>query len=179
MGDGVMDFQQYSITPILQIIDKTFVNIFFNNEGMTMKISAHFKKKYPKLSKWIVTELPKVKNKPKVWKAFQKYSELTAAQALSAVGSGSFPILHASVMPGSNGRFAGSTFPKNIYLAEAICRKFEKSDSKNAKMHILVESTILHEMVHWGDWKDGKDQPGEEGKQFEKAAYGKDIDRYW
>jgi hypothetical protein len=46
-------------------------------------------------------------------------------------------------------------------------------------MHLLVESTLLHEMVHWGDWKDGVDQPDEEGKEFEKAAYGKDIDRYW
>ncbi len=46
-------------------------------------------------------------------------------------------------------------------------------------MHLLIESTLLHEMVHWGDYKDGVDQSGEEGKKFEKAAYGKDINRYW
>ncbi len=40
-------------------------------------------------------------------------------------------------------------------------------------------SLLLHEIVHWGDWKDGIDQVGEEGKMFEKSAYGKDINRYW
>jgi hypothetical protein len=82
-------------------------------------------------------------------------------------------------MPRANGKFSGSRFPDRVYLAKSICDKFEKTDSNNSKMHILVESTLLHEMVHWGDWKDGIDQAGEEGKMFEHAAYGRDINRYW
>ena len=144
-----------------------------------MRISKNFKKRYPKLTKWIKKNLPKAKRKPKVWTAFVKYSELSSAKAKLAVSIGRYPELHYAQMPGSNGRFRGSKFPNRIYLAKAICDRFETKDSNNAKMHILVESTVLHEMVHWGDWKDNVDQPGEEGKKFEKAAYGKDINRYW
>lgn len=144
-----------------------------------MKIDPTFKSAYPKTSKWIEKNMPTVSSKPKVWKAFVKYSELKSAAATLALTPGKLPEIHFEHMPGSNGRFKGSKFPDRIFLAKEICDKFEKSDSTNPKMHLLVESTLLHEMVHWGDWKDSKDQAGEEGKAFEKAAYGKDIGRYW
>lgn len=144
-----------------------------------MKIAPNFKKLYPKLSAWIEVNIPKVRTKPKVWTAFIKYSELNSSKALLALTPGGFPEIHFDVMPRANGQFSGSRFPNRVYLAKSICEKFEKSDSKNTNMHILIESTLLHEMVHWGDWKDGIDQAGEEGKMFERAAYGKDINRYW
>jgi hypothetical protein len=34
---------------------------------------------------------------------------------------------------------------------------------------------LLHELVHWGDDQDGVDRPGEEGKEFERRAYGTAI----
>ena len=144
-----------------------------------MKIDSAFKKNYPKLTDWIKINLPKVKGKAKVWRAFLKYSELSSIKATWAITPGYYPEIHSKIMPGSNGQFSGTTFPNRIFLAKSICEKFEKSDFGNPKMHILIESTLLHEMVHWGDWKDGVDQAGEEGKKFEKAAYGKDINRYW
>lgn len=144
-----------------------------------MKIAPNFKSSYPKLSVWIETNLLKVKARLKVWAAFLKYSELNPAKALLALTPGQFPEIHFDVMPRANGQFSGARFPNRVYLAKSICEKFEKTDSKNLNMHILVESTLLHEMVHWGDWKDGVDQVGEEGKMFEKTAYGKDINRYW
>lgn len=144
-----------------------------------MKFDTAFEKQYPKLASWIATNLPKVKSKPKVWGAFLKYSELTATQATTAMTKGFNPEIHFRLMPGSNGQFQGAKFPNRVFLAKSICDKFEASDMKNPNIHILIESTLLHEMVHWGDWKDGKDQAGEEGKAFEKAAYGKDINRYW
>jgi hypothetical protein len=144
-----------------------------------VQISPAFSKCYPKLSKLILANLRKAKEKPRVWAAFLKYSELKAQHAIEAVKDSPTPIIHSKVMPRANGQFSGSKEPNNIYLAEAICRRFEEKESSNPKMHLLVESTILHEMVHWGDWKDGKDQPHEEGKEFEKAAYGADVNRYW
>jgi len=144
-----------------------------------MKISATFRKSYPKLSSWIEINMPKVKSKNKVWTAFVKYSELTSPKAKQALNKGQFPEIHFSIMPSAYGKFKGSTYPNRVYIAKSICDKFEKSDSKNAKMHMLVEATLLHEMVHWGDYKDGVDQAGEEGLKFEKAAYGKVINGYW
>ena len=144
-----------------------------------MKISASFRTSYPKLASWIDKNLPKVKKKPKVLAAFVKYSELSQAKAILALTPKQSPEIHFRTMPGSNGEFAGSHFPNRVFLAKSICDRFESSASTNPKMHLLVESTLLHEMVHWGDWKDGVDQVGEEGKKFEKAAYGRDIGRYW
>lgn len=146
-----------------------------------MKISLGLNRDYPKLAKWILENIPKVKDKPTVWAAFKLYAELSQNQALRSIQNGLPPEIDFRVMPGANGEFSGSSHPDTVFLAKAICDKFEgsESDAKDARMHLLLESTILHEMVHWGDWKDGVDQPGEEGKQFEIAAYGKDIDRYW
>lgn len=139
------------------------------------------KSSYPELTKWIEANLPKVKDKTKIFKAFIKYSEQNKTDAGKALTKGNSPTISFRHMPGANGEFEGGTFPDTVFLAKEICEKFENNDAdrKDARMHILIESTLLHEMVHWGDWKDGVDQEGEEGKKFEKAAYGKDIDRYW
>jgi hypothetical protein len=143
-----------------------------------MIVDASIKSKYPKLANWVRNELPKVVFKPRVWRAFLKYSELSAVQGLIALTPWFKPILRARAMPGANGEFDGANNPDVIYLADVICARFE-TDYKKAQMLLLVESTILHETVHWGDWKDGVDQAGEEGKAFEVAAYGRDINRYW
>lgn len=146
-----------------------------------MIISAQMTKNYPKLSKWICENLPKVKNNAKIYKAFLLYSELNKTVGSASLTLGNAPTIDYRFMPGSNGEFEGSTFKDTVFISNEICEKFEKSakDAKDKRMHILIEFTILHEMVHWGDFKDGIDQPGEEGKKFEKAAYGKDINRYW
>lgn len=147
-----------------------------------MHVDKRVRTGYPKLASWIYENLPKVPDKPKVFKAFVKFGELTSADAKIMLTSCSpTPVIDYRVMPGANGEFSGATDPNRVYLAHAICEKFEKSpaDAKDPRMHLLLESTLLHELVHWGDWKDGKDQAGEEGKAFEKAAYGHDINRYW
>ena len=77
----------------------------------------------------------------------------------------------------SNGRF-DSEKPDEISIAKEVVERFE-IDFGLEKAQLLVESTVLHELVHWGDNLDGRDQRGEEGKDFEKAAYGRDISRYW
>jgi len=144
-----------------------------------MKVSSDFNDTYPKLAKWIEQNIPKVRDKQKVWSAFLKFSELSPGKAKIALNTGSSPEIHFKAMPGANGQYSGSRFANRVYLAKSVCDKFESKDSENSKMHKLIESTLLHEMVHWGDYKDGVDQAGEEGKAFEKAAYGKDINRYW
>ena len=54
-------------------------------------------------------------------------------------------------------------------------------DSEKDAIDLFFESTILHEITHVGDNKDGVEDSAEGagrevGKSFEKAAYGKDID---
>lgn len=147
-----------------------------------MDVAERMNTNYPKLTAWIYDNLCKVPDKKKVFEAFVKFGELDAADARIMLTTCSpTPIIDYRVMPNANGQFEGATDANRVYLAHAICEKFERSprDAADPRMHLLLESTLLHELVHWGDWKDGKDQPDEEGKEFEKAAYGKDINRYW
>ncbi len=136
------------------------------------KVDQYFKRDYPKLGAWIEKNIPKVKSKTKVWNAFIKYSELGATRAITP---GYWPEVYWKVMPGKNGGYTGESFPNRIFLSKSLCDEFEEKKNISKKFHNKIESSLLHEMVHWGDFKDGKDQPGEEGKKFEVEAYGADI----
>ncbi len=140
-----------------------------------MKIDSYFRKEYPKLAAWIEEEFPKVVNKPKIWNAFVKYSELGATRAVWAVTPGYQPEVGWKVMPGKNGSYSFERNPYRVFLAKRLCDEFEQAKVLTAKLIEKVESTLLHEFVHWGDEKDGIDQKGEEGRKFEVEAYGRDI----
>jgi Metallopeptidase toxin 3 len=142
-----------------------------------MQPMSRLEEKYPKLAKWIIDELPKVKSNGKVWSAFVTYSELSD-KARYAVMPHYHPYIDYKVML-DLGRFDGPKAPSTIYLAKSLCERFESKDWKLAKMHRLMEATLLHELVHWGDWQDGKDQDGDEGELFELKAYGEVLTKYW
>lgn len=146
-----------------------------------MRVTATFRTNFPLLAAWLTTNIPRVRRNPRVFRAFCRYAELNRRSAVEALNVGSNPDICFRHMPGANGEFEGATHPNTVFLAREICLRFENNaaDRRDPRMHRLLESTVLHEMVHWGDWQDGVDQAGEEGKAFERAAYGRDIDRYW
>jgi Metallopeptidase toxin 3 len=146
-----------------------------------MKVSASLIECYPNMALWITNKFPEVRKNTKVFKAFQKYSELKE-DAERAIRDGTLPTVEWRRLGAENGQYDHKKYPDTVFIAMAICEKFEKSeaDAKDPRMHRLIESTLLHEIVHWGDWKDGKLSPyAEAGKEFEKEAYGEDVRRYW
>jgi hypothetical protein len=79
-----------------------------------------------------------------------------------------------------------------IYLDNDVVARMDNAKTATDKMgaHLLVESTLFHEAVHFGDYKkngvesksitkpDGTTQTFTEiGKAFETAVYGQDIGR--
>ncbi|MEZ4968911.1 MAG: hypothetical protein R2814_04480 [Flavobacteriaceae bacterium] len=38
-----------------------------------------------------------------------------------------------------------------------------------------IGTTVLHEYVHYGDFNNGFDYPGEEGRKFEISVYGENV----
>ena len=146
-----------------------------------MIVSSGLVKRYPALAVWICDNLPGVKKKPKVFKAFQKYAELDEKVAERALRHGNPPQIEFRYMPTANGEFIGKKYPGTVFIAMDICERFQASraDAEDPRMHLLVEATLLHEIVHWGDWQDGKVTAFEAGKAFEKEAYGRDVRRYW
>ena len=65
-----------------------------------------------------------------------------------------------------------------IDVREKIFKDFEAGRGQLAARAGRVPAlgvNILHEMVHWGDNRDGVDRPGEEGDEFEMLVYGRNL----
>lgn len=138
---------------------------------------------YPRTRDFLRTELPLVIHDKKKWPAFLKYSEFQGRWfgnfwAVCAVSWGSKPQIKIEALKDAFGEYRPGRNEDIVYLDKGWASRFEQ-DYKKKEAKQLMEATILHEMVHWGDDQDGKDQAGEEGEAFENAAYGKVIGRYW
>lgn len=144
-----------------------------------MIIAPKLSDDYPKIAEWIEANLPKVRKNPKVFKAFQKYAGFDEEIAERAIKGGNPPIIEWRRLDSANGEFRNK-YPGSVFIAQVICRRFA-DDFADKRMHLLVESTLLHEIVHWGFYNKDRDarEPQELGKAFEKEAYGLDVGRYW
>jgi hypothetical protein len=62
-----------------------------------------------------------------------------------------------------------------VRVDELIFREFEAdrgvAHAAAGRVYVLGV-TILHELVHWGDDRDGVDREDEEGEEFERLVYG-------
>ncbi len=142
---------------------------------------------FPTFTTYVKKDLPKVRDKPRVWRAFLKYAEydkrwLGSKWATFAFAWGTEPRIIVKELDGAYGKFIPKSGTYNIFISQDLVGRFEL-DYRRADAKLLVEATILHEMVHWADRKDGELQlkaAGKEaGREFEKAAYGRVIGRWW
>ena len=157
-----------------------------------MKFDPGFARKYPNLVVWIADNLPPVRHKPEVWEPFRRFGQLTILEAESAIRvnrkdpvNGTDPEIDSMIVHRAFGMHRGlKRHEHKVFLARWFCKDFEKKDPDKlfgTYIHKTLEATILHEFVHWGDWKrDHRRQPdividGEKrdvGAQFEQEAYG-------
>ena len=154
--------------------------------------------RFPALAEYIRQRLPNVRGKLSVWKPFLKWSELPESVAVHAVtySAGRGPHVGITSRTGINGIWLPSQ-PNFIWLHERVAKA---SIDRRPGADVLVESTIMHELVHWGNFVarhalDGrklvtrKDSSGrvrggytqskgkliEVGKRFEVDAYKVDV----
>jgi hypothetical protein len=147
---------------------------------VAMIISQTLVKTYPDIAVWICDNLPMVRNKPKIFKAFQKYARLDGKASERAIKHSALPNIDFRNLPAVNGEY-NSKWPTFVFISQTICEKFRDANAADrSAMATLIESTILHEMVHWGNSLDGKrNSHAEMGKAFEIEAYGKDVRAPW
>lgn len=144
----------------------------------------------PRLRELLAARLPRVEaDKAIVWRCFcatSRLPEILARDVLRGkLGSPQLIVANLDRKIGDihvpiNGSFRVET-PNAIYLCSDIATKCEQSEFRDdPRFWPVVESTILHELVHWADFRDGTLEGAIElGKQFEICAYGQDIGRYW
>jgi len=154
--------------------------------------------KYPDCARYLMYEFTKLPDKkPKVYAAFSRYAGSFAS--MSSMW-GFDPIIKADPYdmmnqcendgnpePQKDGstiqrrslKWYGFTVPtkgiEEIYLAPDLMER-----AGTAEVRAVLEATILHELIHWCRKVAGKDVNDEEPPYaFEKAAYGKTVERTW
>ena len=144
-----------------------------------VKMLAGQQSEFPKLAKFIETDLPGIAGNARIWDAFLTFSELKEEDARETLAWKSGPRLQILNLHGANGSFDPDK-PTQIVLAREIAKRFDERDSDLIEARLLVQATVLHELVHWGDARDGRVRTDHEiGNAFEIEAYGRNIDRYW
>jgi hypothetical protein len=164
-------------------------------------------KDMPKVKKYFADELPKVTGNETVWKAFLKWSghqlsgkptaeDATKAAQIAVAGTQGPQVkvqttILADPSTANTEEANGIFYPKEpeivvirTTIAEFYNLNIDSPTHKDRAIQ-LIESTCLHELVHYLNWKhhkkvrgfkdtDGKDIK-EMGKAFEKDAYGRDV----
>lgn len=137
--------------------------------------------KYPTLRWQIAQTMQTIENQnKKVWNAFIAASGLSVRRARDVVrDNGTRPHVFVTEMP-DNGQFNPKK-PDQISVALDIIAASKRPDVANdGRYWRVVESTILHELVHWADFHiDGNMASGETGIAFEEEAYDENVDPFW
>jgi hypothetical protein len=133
---------------------------------------------YPKLAYYVRVTLPGVINVPAIVHAFRKIGGVDRATLRMALAWGGGPSIKITNLSGAYGEFTPNVGSQEIRISKRMVEEFEagrgKRVARTGNVH-LVGVTLLHELIHWADDRDGIDRPGEEGEEFERAVYGSVI----
>ena len=141
---------------------------------------------FSKLARYVRVELPKIADIDVMARAYLRYAQMNRATLRRALKWGNQPTLVFEPMSTASGSFQGGFFIPDIgsnelhinsHLADAFeaggpPRLFTTRNGRGQPFP-LIGTSILHELVHWGDDQDGIDFAGEEGDQFEQDVYGR------
>lgn len=143
-----------------------------------MILSPADQTRFPKATRYVKNELPKVIHAPAIVNAMRTTGQLTSASFRTALRWGSQPTI--KIVPGLSACAQFTPTPGNnvIEISERIFTDFEAGRGRLVARAGNVPAlgvNILHEMVHWGDNLDGVDRAGEEGEEFELLVYGRNL----
>jgi Metallopeptidase toxin 3 len=126
----------------------------------------------------------RVMGSSKLLKAVRKHSGLDKDDVKKYLDWGStHPLVYFDLKDGSNGWYKhGKTIYINLEIV--IAMEFGHDKATRKQVELMMESTVLHEFVHWARKKKSSksrhvsgasSKKFEAGKSFECAAYGGDI----
>ena len=150
--------------------------------------AAQYKRDYPKLTEYLMNQLPKVAEIPKIVNAIHEFTKLPIDQIKKELQWDEGPELNIAQLdnyPGCSicdedtvGFFDKPDNPNKIFLDVDYVNQLENGiliENDNDAAIFFIGTTILHEYVHYGDYSNGFDYPGEEGRKFEITVYGENV----
>ena len=146
-----------------------------------MKMHWYDQVLYNPLKLYVKDSLPAVAKSQSVRDAFQKYGQIDRATLERALKWDELPWLNIVDLGFFRNGMFDDDVPDEINIDLKLVKSFllgrDLVKAKFGKVH-LVGVTILHELIHWADARDGLDWtnhgfPEEEGDRFEEDVYGK------
>jgi len=141
---------------------------------------------FPKFARYVRHSMPDCASVHTIVKYLKKYAALSAEEITHALTWGTEPLVYVADLwdeiawkPEANGRFYPAK-PYQIDIAKHRVDQFEigfgdTQRTASGRDVFVVGATILHELCHWGCFKNGVTEVGEHGKKFELAVYGRNI----
>jgi hypothetical protein len=137
------------------------------------------------LTEYLKNQLPKVADIPLIVDTIKYLTGLSESQIKEDLKWGKGPTLHITQLDSFSENTSDKTVgrfeevePDVLYLDIDFVNRLENStasqDEQDAFLFFLG-TTILHEYVHYGDFQDGVQYPGEEGDLFELYVYGENV----
>lgn len=160
---------------------------FFNRQDML---------RYPRFANYVKHQFTDLWQRADIRKAFKKYGQMSTWELKRALSWGGLPYIVIENRPkGKYGRYLEGH--DDIRIATRVVEYFEAQDTKafartaDGRRVYFAGAVLLHEMVHWGDFrKDGMTHVEqlnvgrkhrlsivdfEAGKLFEEAVYGQRL----
>ncbi len=155
-----------------------------------MKMDVKDVQKYPKFSRYVKFDFPRLTNVNTIINSIKRFSGATSKPTIKKSllwGSGPKIKIVSSLMCGTQVSYGCYRVwgGNEIEIDEALVKAFESGadlrKTKSGKLVHVAGVTLLHELTHWADAMDGIDNPvpgdplNEEGNAFEMAVYGQVI----
>ncbi len=157
-----------------------------------MRFAPEMRTEFPLATAFLIAHIPAIMDwwRWRVRLAFRTTAEVSREQLAKAVSPHGWPLFKAADLDlfGKSqedfcaGRFPGTMssaaeFKQVIDLSKHMLRWYEWSERNRAdrNMRFFLQVTAWHEMVHWADQLDGKDNPEEMDHRFEGRAFGTNV----
>ncbi len=139
--------------------------------------------KYPRLTEYLRNQLPKIADIPKIVDAMHEFTQLPKDRIRQDLQWGKGPIVEIVQLdnydPGKTDSDTAGFFddesPDRVLLDIDYVNLVENETSDPDALIFWIGTTIVHEYVHYGDFNNGFDYMGEEGRLFEISVYGENV----
>ena len=153
-----------------------------------MQLSDDDQSTYPKLVEYVKFRMPEVLGVPLIVKNMKTFGSLPLEEFRAAMAWGRGPKIIIKILTNAcgglgeaNGCFDSGN-PTQIELDSDTLDNFIKDAygkgcdlTKSGKKVFIVGTTLLHELCHWGNYKNGVNEATEAGIAFEVATYGRNT----
>jgi len=139
---------------------------FADPKGL-IKLSAEFKRKYPRSTQRINSLSSRMSSKK--FSAFEKHGQASASAVKTCLKPGQGAEIVSARLGSAFAAFGGKSDPDLIRVNENFLSNYENGHVSGE----LLDATVEHELVHYFDEMDGVDNPIEEGNGYEIDVYGK------